>query len=158
MRFLRRRSMRHPGAAGEPPPEPEPPQARPVPEPELQPEREQAPEPAPPPPPEPVHLAPAPELPPEPEELAEEKPEPAPEEPEVVVPLVQRDLTPREWNIWELERIAAETEGTNPQEDEERALLLITLRQFADPSGELPVEFDPLVRDAFGPALAQGLV
>jgi hypothetical protein len=101
-----------------------------------------------------VHLAPAPE--PEPD------PEPEPEEPavepDVVVPLVQRDALPREWNIWELERIAAETEGTDRLADEERALLLMTLRQFADPSGDLPVEFDPLVRDAFGRALVQGLV
>jgi len=27
-------------------------------------------------------------------------------EPEVVVPLVQREITPRNWNIWDLERIA----------------------------------------------------
>jgi len=68
----------------------------------------------------------------------------------VVVPLVQRDQTPREWNVWELEKVAAETEGRDRARDEERALLLLNLRQFADPSGDLPVEFDPLVREAFG--------
>jgi hypothetical protein len=124
-------------------------------EPQREPEPE--PEPEPPPPAEPVHLAAAPEPPPEPEEPVAEEPAP-PEEPEVVVPLVQRDQTPREWNIWELERIAAESEGANPESDEERALLLLTLRQFADPSGDLSVEFDPLVRDAFGRTLVQGLV
>ena len=40
---------------------------------------------------------------------------------------------------------------------EERALLLVHLREFADASGDLPVEFDELVRDAFGADLA-GLV
>ena len=37
---------------------------------------------------------------------------------------------------------------------EERALLLLHLREFADASGDLPVEFDSLVRDAFGADLA----
>jgi hypothetical protein len=143
-----------------PPPEPvpeptpeAPQQPEPETEPEPEPEREPAPVPEPPPPPEPVHLAAVPNV------EAEEAVEPDPDdEPEVVVPLVQRDRTPREWNIWELERIMAETEGADPQADEERALLLMNLRQVADPSGELPVEFDPLVRDAFGGALLQGHV
>ena len=38
---------------------------------------------------------------------------------------------------------------------EERALLLLHMRQFADASGDLPVEFDPLVREAFGSDLAE---
>ena len=33
-------------------------------------------------------------------------------------------------------------------------MLLLHLREFADASGDLPVEFDPLVRDAFGADLA----
>ena len=70
-----------------------------------------------------------------------------------VVPLAQREVAPREWNLWVLERIAAETEGSDPVQDEERTLLLLSLRQFANASGELPPEFDPLVRDAFGTAL-----
>jgi len=82
------------------------------------------------------------------------QPPPAPEpEPEVVVPLVRRDSTPREWNVWDLERIASEQEGRNPARDEERALLLMSLRQFANASGDLPVDFDPLIREAFGTAL-----
>jgi hypothetical protein len=93
--------------------------------------------------------------------LTEPVPAPEPEaepEPEVVIPLVPRDLTPREWNIWELERIANETEGLNPAADEERALLLMNLRQFADASGDLPADFDSLVRDAFRETLVEGLV
>jgi type IV secretory pathway VirB10-like protein len=83
-------------------------------------------------------------------------PKPAPEpspEPEVVVPLVRRDSTPREWNVWDLEHIASEQEGQNPARDEERTVLLMSLRQFANASGDLPVDFDPLIREAFGTAL-----
>jgi hypothetical protein len=123
--------------AGETPP------AEPTPEPEAEPEAE----------PEPVAeakpvltVAPPPQPPPatEPE---------VPAEPEVVVPLVRRDSTPREWNVWDLERIASEREGQSLARDEERALLLMSLRQFANASGDLPVDFDPLVREAFGSAL-----
>ena len=114
----------------EPPPPPEP-EAEPVVVPEAKPVLKVAP--PPPPPPQPP-------------------PEPEPE-PEVVVPLVRRDSTPREWNVWDLERIASEQEGQNPARDEERALLLMSLRQFANASGDLPVDFDPLIREAFGTAL-----
>jgi hypothetical protein len=117
----------------EPPAEPAP-EAEPVPEPEPVPEAKPVLAVAPPPPP------------PEPE------PEPSPE-PEVVVPLVRRDSTPREWNVWDLERIASEQEGQNPARDEERTVLLMSLRQFANASGDLPVDFDPLIREAFGTAL-----
>lgn len=89
-------------------------------------------------------------------ELAPPPPEPDPEpepepEPPAVVPLVLRDPTPRTWNLWELERLADRLHGDDA---EERMLLLVHLRQFADASGDLPVEFDPLVRDAFGADLA----
>ena len=102
----------------------------------AQPEREPAPA---------LTLAPSP--PPEP------KPEPEPEPVAAVVPLALRDRTPRTWNLWELERLARQLNG-DPAAREERTLLLLHLRQFADPSGDLPLEFDPLVRDAFGAALA----
>jgi hypothetical protein len=152
--------------------QPEPPTPEPAPEePEPEPEPTPEPEPEPGPPPEPVHLAPVPE--PEPEPAAEPlvrasgqvegvsgEPGGSPGEArqDVVVPLVQRNLTPREWNIWELERIASETEGRDPAADEERALLLMNLREFADASGDLPAQFDALVRDAFGSTLAEGAV
>jgi hypothetical protein len=131
------------------------PQPEPVAEPETEPEPVPVPEPEPepPPPPEPAHLAPVVEPPtePEPKEARES-------EPEVVVPLLQPDRSPREWNIWELERIAAASECENSQADEERAVLLVTLRPFADAAGDLPIEFDMLVRDAFGDTLVHGLV
>jgi hypothetical protein len=114
-----------------PPPEPEP-----EPEPRPGPERE------------PVLVAVAP---PEPEPAPEQEPEPQPE----VVPLVLRDATPRTWNVWQLERIATERYGRDPGRDEERTLLVLHLREFADASGNLPLEFDPLVREAFGSDLAE---
>ena len=119
------------------------------PEPHPQPEPEPAPEPTPEPEPEPERrpeLAAVPPPPPEPEPEPEPDPEPA------VVPLVLRDTTPRTWNIWELERLAETMDGDAAAE--ERALLLVHLREFANASGDLPVEFDELVRDAFGADLA----
>ena len=79
------------------------------------------------------------------------QPEPVPK----VVPLVPRETVPRAWNLWELERLAGQMNGDAAAE--ERGLLLLHMREFADASGDLPVEFDPLVRDAFGTGLA-GLV
>jgi len=117
------------------------------PEPQPEPDPEPAPEPTPEPEPEPERrpeLAAVPPPPPEPD--PEPEPEPA------VVPLVLRDTTPRTWNIWELERLAETMDGDAAAE--ERALLLVHLREFANASGDLPVEFDELVRDAFGADLA----
>lgn len=59
----------------------------------------------------------------------------------------------RAWNLWELERLAEALNGDT--RSEERRLLLLHLRDVADASGHLPVEFDPLVRDAFGASLAE---
>jgi hypothetical protein len=119
-----------------------PAEAEPEPEPQPEPEPAREPEPA------PVLVAVPPPLEPEPEPA----PEPEPEPETAVVPLVLRDQTPRNWNIWELERLADQMNGDAAAE--ERNLLLLHLREFADASGDLPVEFDPLVRDAFGADLA----
>jgi hypothetical protein len=127
----------------EPPALPEP---QPEPEPEAEPQPEADPE------PEPVAKPALSVAPPPPPPEPEPEPEPA-VEPEVVVPLVRHDSAPREWNVWDLERIAGEQEGRSPALDEERTLLLMSLRQFANASGDLPVDFDPLIRDAFGAAL-----
>lgn len=88
------------------------------------------------------------------------EPEPEPEhEPEPPAPVAERPPAvpvveaPREWNLWELERIAREHAGADPARDEERTYLLLSLRDFARPDGDLPLEFDPLVRDAFGDLL-----
>jgi hypothetical protein len=138
VRFLLERGGSRRGRASaepatEPAPQPEP-KPEPEHEPELQPERERV-------------LVAAKPAPPEPEPQLEPVP--------VVVPLVPRDTTPRTWNLWELERLA-ETMNSDAAA-EERRLLLMHLREFADASGDLPVEFDALVRDTFGADLA-GLV
>ena len=87
-------------------------------------------------------------------------PEPQPEpEPAPPPPAAERVVTlpapaePREWNVWELERVARETAGSDVARDEERSFLLMYMREFADPDGMLPVTFDPLVRETFGDVL-----
>ena len=129
-------------AAAEHPPAPSP-----------EPEPEPAPEPGPPAPdpepPTPEPGVPPPQLrsvpPPEPEAEVEREPEHQP-----VVRLPVESAEPRAWNIWELERLAAEVEGRDPSHDQELAFLLLELRQFANADGQLQVQFDPVVRESFG--------
>jgi hypothetical protein len=132
-----------PVAVASPQPEPEPaPEPAPEPVPEPMPEPEPEPEPAPP----PLVLAPVPDLPAEPE--AEPEPEPAPPPQRVVaLPL---SSAPRQWNLWDLERLTREAHGRDEVRDEERSFLLMYLRDFAGPDGLLPIDFDGLVRDSFG--------
>lgn len=59
----------------------------------------------------------------------------------------------RAWNLWELDRLAREMDGDDRAD--ERRLLLLHLRDFADASGQLPAEFDPLVREVFETRLAE---
>lgn len=146
----------------EPPPQPEPdteaepePETEPESEPEPQPEPELEPEPEPQPEPEPEPEPPALELLPEPEAedvpVAETADEEVGEEEKVVtLPVAQ---IPREWNVWELERLARESGGADVARDEERAYLLVYLREFASPEGTLPTDFDDLVRESFGDLL-----
>jgi hypothetical protein len=70
------------------------------------------------------------------------------------VSLALRDPTRRAWNIWDLEQLASTLDG-DPKKVEERSLLLLHLREFASAAGELPSNFDPLVREAFGADLAE---
>jgi outer membrane biosynthesis protein TonB len=120
-----------PAVAATPEPEQPRPQIAAVPEPEPEPE-------------------PAPE--PEPESEPESEPEPE-TEPETVVAFVPRNEEPREWNLWELERLARGKTGDDVARDEERSYLLMYLREFAGADGNLPADFDGLVRDAFGDLL-----
>ena len=93
--------------------------------------------------PPPVHAAPLlePEREPAPDLELEPQPEPEP------------SSAPREWNIWELQRLVRE----RPDDDrhEEWAALIASLRDFARVDGTLPGEFDELVRDSFGELLAE---
>ena len=127
-----RRSKESPPAPGPepvPPPAPEP--APPAPEPQ---------------PPTPDPTPPAPELRAVPTSEAEPEVDLEPELPLIRMPL---NGAPREWNVWELERIASYGEAR----DEEVAFLLLELRQFADAHGQLPMSFDPIIREAFGDLL-----
>jgi hypothetical protein len=56
---------------------------------------------------------------------------------------------PREWNLWELERLARKQAG-NADRAEEWMALFVHLRVFATADGVLPKEFDRLVRESFG--------
>jgi len=58
-------------------------------------------------------------------------------------------VLPREWNLWELERLAHGLGGHEASRAEEWVFLLIYLREFADPDGVLPSQFDALVRESF---------
>ncbi|HEV3478648.1 MAG TPA: hypothetical protein VG144_04285 [Gaiellaceae bacterium] len=90
-----------------------------------------------------------PPLPPEPKSRAPVRTEPTPSpEPE---PAAAPSATPREWNLWELQRAVREAAGN--ERHEEWSALLIHLREFANADGELPAEFDTLVRESFGPVL-----
>ncbi len=63
-------------------------------------------------------------------------------------------VQPQAWNLWELERLVRESAGEDPLRDEERAYLLVYLREFAATDGALPVDFDALVRESFGELVA----
>ena len=155
-------------APPEPDPEPETPPPAPAPEREPEPEPEPPSEPAPQPPPvppEPVAGRPAETEPrrprrfrlrtvPPPRREPAAVTSPAPPrpaaEPQSVVEFRPRTVQPREWNLWDLERIAREGAPEHPERRDEWAYLFVHLRQFASADGSLPAEFDALVRESFG--------
>ena len=55
----------------------------------------------------------------------------------------------RQWNVWELERLARAAQSRSPARAEELGFLLGYLREFASPDGLLPPDFDALVRESF---------
>jgi hypothetical protein len=121
----------------------------PAPAPEREPE-----EAFPPPPPPPV-LTPVASAPPEPPRPEEEREGAAAAQPEDAPEVVElRPGRPSGWNVWELERMVRESEGSDPSRADERAYLLMYLRDFASPDGVLPPDFDGLVRESFGDLLA----
>jgi hypothetical protein len=143
-----------PEAAAEPELEPEP---EPEPEPELVETAPVTPEPEPP-AAEPeqsrwgmrkrLRAVPAP--PPEPVSVPEAAPEAVEQR---VIPLPQRSYAPRQWNLWDLERLVRAEAQDHPERRDEWAFLFVHLRQFANADGELPAEFDSLVRESFGDVL-----
>jgi len=79
---------------------------------------------------------------------------PLPRTPETqVVSFPQRTHVPRRWNIWDLERLARAEATAHPERRDEWAFLFVHLRQFANADGELPADFDSLVRESFGSLL-----
>jgi hypothetical protein len=72
---------------------------------------------------------------------------PALGEPEVVAHVAHATPAhePVRWNVWALDRLARE----HPESVHLR-FLIVWLRQFADGAGELPADFDSLVRESFG--------
>ena len=70
-----------------------------------------------------------------------------------VVTLPPRRREPREWNLWELETLAREEARRQPARSLEWSYVLLHLRDYADPGGTLPVEFDGVVRETFGSVL-----
>ena len=99
--------------------------------------------------PPPVPSPPALERQPKPEPEPEPEPEPAPE-PETE-PEPASSGSSREWNIWDLQRLVRDRADDSRQE--ERAALVLSLRDFARADGTLPFEFDELVRESFGSLL-----
>jgi hypothetical protein len=94
-----------------------------------------------------------------------EEPPAAPEAPAPVAPVdeaqvvsfPQRSYHAREWNIWDLERLARAEAPGHPERRDEWAFLFVHLRQFANADGVLPSDFDSLVRESFGDLLERQL-
>ena len=71
------------------------------------------------------------------------------------VALSTRRGEPREWNLWDLERVARDEGRRSPERTQEWTFLFLHLREFADAGGTLPREFDGLVRESFPDLLAR---
>jgi hypothetical protein len=98
-----------------------------------------------------LEVVPEPAPPPEREPAPEPQPEPAAVAAAAAAPVRTLPLRgPREWNLWDLERLTREHSGHDVLRDEERTYLLMYLREFANADGILPADFDALVRDSFG--------
>lgn len=101
---------------------------------------------------------------PEPQRMLEAVPEPEPEpepdeeqEPEdLVLQLPQAaHRRPEGWNLWDLELRANERAGEDQLRDEEWHALFVSLREYAQPDGTLPSEFDALVQDSFAELISR---
>jgi hypothetical protein len=87
---------------------------------------------------------------PEPEPEPEPREEQREEADELVLELPRAaHRRPEGWNLWDLELTASERAGENQLRDEEWHALFVSLREYAEPDGTLPSEFDALVQDSF---------
>jgi hypothetical protein len=96
-----------------------------------------------------VSSPPSPALVPEEESVATEEPKAEPAEAAATERTVVFAADSRQWNVWELERLARAAQGRSPARAEEVGFLLRYLREFASPDGLLPPDFDALVRESF---------
>lgn len=89
----------------------------------------------------------------------EPAPEPDPEEEEadeLVAELPKAaHRRPEGWNLWDLELRAGERAGEDQPRDEEWHALFVSLREYAQPDGTLPSEFDALVQDSFAELISR---
>jgi hypothetical protein len=98
---------------------------------------------------------------PEPEPDPEPDPEPRVEEAEEEASEPPPDLpraahrSPNGWNLWDLELRAKQLVGEDPARDEEWNALFVSLRDYAQPDGTLPAEFDALVHESFGALISR---
>jgi len=90
------------------------------------------------------------------EQAPETRPEIEPEKPHSMMAEIAAGPDARKatgpvggWNIWQLERLMAAQAKPDPERDYERSMMLVYLREFADSDGQLPPQFDDLVRETF---------
>jgi hypothetical protein len=95
----------------------------------------------------PPRLVPAPPVPPAPSPPAGEHARSG------VVRLDERRGEPRRWNLWDLERLVRREAERDPARADEWSYLVFYLRDYAEPGGRLPAEFDGLVHESFGELL-----
>jgi hypothetical protein len=91
--------------------------------------------------------------PPQPERVPAPEPMPA-AAPPAPAPALATAARGSQWNLWELERAMQADPEPDTDRAYERSALIVFLRDYASSDGQLPPEFDELVRDAFAELLA----
>jgi hypothetical protein len=82
------------------------------------------------------------------------EPMPPPAAPPAPPPALAPAARASQWNLWELERAMQADPEPDTDRAYERSALIVFLRDYASSDGQLPPEFDELVRDAFAELLA----
>ena len=90
-----------------------------------------------------------PELEPEPEPRTPQRARAGARQPPTVVP-IGVGAGPRQWNLWDLERLTRERSGGDAAQTRSARSCSCTCASSRDPTASLPVDFDGLVRDSFG--------
>jgi hypothetical protein len=103
---------------------------------------------------EPAPLPVRPAAGPQPERVPAPEPTPAHAAPPTPAPALAPAARANQWNLWELERAMQADPEPDTDRAYERSALIVFLRDYASSDGQLPPEFDELVRDAFAELLA----